>query len=385
MEWIVKIVKCIKPVSYAIILLSITILTTLLIANISFLQAIYNLYDEVAFPQHHNSSNIIVVSGYSMAPFTSIISIEDIEKCLTNTSGVKRIVYEVLSIVNTSNSTVVVRGISRDDLRYLVNYSIVEGSDLIDECMHCVWISEELANRYNIDIGDYIIVHSLFTSSPYILEVKGILDLDGPYSHELIVPIELGRAIRGIGDDKASIAIISLDQYIDKSIILGRFNVASEKVSLFERALIVLKYSGGRYSPTIYSSATEFYMARLGLHRDVFLIVSISIIFLMAMSSYIIGDMIVLTNRDNLSILYIIGLSKCKIKIVIIVLMLVTTMALFPIVSTASKYLFEIIGLKIMEYTLTSNVDILILIITFVSTYIFMVIGALSVDLIVED
>lgn len=385
MEWIVKVIKSIRPSSIALTLLSITVLTTLLIINISCLHTLYNLYDEIAFPRNYRDSNIVVVTGYSMAPFTSVISVEGVENCLNNVNGVRRVVYEVLSIASINGSSIVVRGLSRNDLRYLIDYSVVKGEDFTDDCMYCVWISSELANRYGLEVGDYVTVYSLFTSSPYVLRVKGILDLDKPYSYELIVPIELSRAIRGISERQASIAIVFLDPNIDKSVVLSSFNISSERISLFERALVALKYSRGEISSSIYSSAAEFYMARLGLHRDVFLIVSISIMILMTMGSYIVGNMIVLVNRDNLSTLYTIGLPKYRIKAVIIALILVMIIVLFPIVLSLSRYLLGVIGLRIMEYPLTSDIDIFISFPVFLFTYIFTAIGVLTVTLIGEE
>ena len=385
MEWIVKVIKSIRPSSIALTLLSIMVLTTLLIINISCLHVLYNLYDEIAFPRNYRDSNIVVVTGYSMAPFTSVISVEGVENCLNNVNGVKRVVYEVLSIASINGSSIVVRGLSRNDLRYLIDYSVVKGEDFTDDCMYCVWISSELANRYGLEVGDYVTIYSLFTSSPYVLQVKGILDLDKPYSYELIVPMELGRAIRGISDRQASIAIVFLDPNIDESVVLRSFNISSERISLFERALIALKYSRGEISSSIYSSAAEFYMARLGLHRDVFLIVSISIMILMTMGSYIVGNMIVLVNRDNLSILYTIGLPKYRIKIVIIALILVMIIVLFPTVLSLSRYLLGVIGLRIMEYPLTGDINIFMSLLAFLFTYIFTAIGILTVDLVGEE
>ena len=382
MEWVVKVIKSIRLGSYAITLLSIMVLTTLLMINISCLHALYNLYDEISFPKSYRDSNTVVVTGYSMAPFTSVISVEGVENCLNNVNGVRWVVYEVLSIASINGSSIVVRGLSRNDLKHLIDYNVVKGEDFIDDCMYCVWISSEIANRYGLDVGDYITIYSLFTSSPYVLQVKGILDLDKPYSHELIVPMELGRAIRGISDRQASIAIVFLDPDIDRSVVLRSFNISSERISLFERALVALKYSRGEISSSIYSSAAEFYMARLGLHRDVFLIVSISIMILMTMGSYIVGNMIVLVNRDNLSILYTIGLPKYRVKTVIIALVLVMVIALFPVVLSLSRYLLGVVGLRIMEYPLTNDIDMFISVLAFLFTYIFTAIGVLTVDLV---
>ncbi|RLG80052.1 MAG: hypothetical protein DRO40_11780 [Thermoprotei archaeon] len=385
MEWFVKVAGNIRLSSYALTLISIMVLTTLVIINISVLHGFYNLYDEITFPRNHVDSNIVVVSGYSMAPFTSVINVDSVEDRLKDIKGVKRIVFEVLSIASINGSSIVVRGLTHNDLEYLVDYEVVMGDDFSDNCMYCVWISRELANRYGLGVGDYVTVYSLFTSSPYVLRVRGILDLDEPYSYELIVPMGLARVIRGIGENKASIAIVSLEPGVDKSVVLKSFRVSTEKIGQVEKALIALKYSKEEISSSAYSSAAEFYMARLGLHRDVFLVVSISITILMTMGSYIVGNMIVLVNRDNLSILYTIGLPKYRIKAVIIMLILVMVIVLYPIVLYFSRYLHGVIGLRIIEYPLSRDIDLTQSFLAFLFTYIFTAIGVLAVDIVEEE
>ena len=385
MEWFIKTAKSIRPSTYAITFLSITILVTLLIINSSVLYGFYNLYDEITFPRNQKDSNIVVITGYSVAPFTSTIDTRSVEERLVNLTGVERVVYEVLSIASINDSTIIVRGVSRGDLEYLVDYSVIKGEDFQDDCMYCVWISPEIADKYGIDVGEYITINSLFTSSSFILQVKGVLELDKPYSYELIVPIDLARAIRGISDHHASLALVYLDKGVDKSIVLKRFNISSERLGLFERALIALKHSRGEISPHLYSSATEFYMARLGLQRNVFLAVSVSIMILLTIGAYIVGNMAVLVNRENLSILYTIGLSKRRIKLVATTILLVLVIASIPPSLFLSHYLLDVVGLEVMEYPLTSDTDHLSLFMTSLLTFIFTATGAYVVDIVEEE
>jgi len=384
MGWVLEIVRGVRLTTYITVLLSIALMSTLLVVNVSVLNALYRLYDEIAFPRSGEGLNVIVVAGYSIAPFTSIIDARTVEKRLSCVEGVERVIYEVLSMVNVNGLSMVVRGLSKEDLKLLTNYSVVKGEDLSDDCMYCVWIGAELADRLGLDVGGYIVVYSLFTSSPYVLQVRGMLDIDAPYAYELIVPIDLARAIRGIGNSYASIAVVFLSLGTDRSTVLRCFNISGEEIGLFERALIALKYIGGEDRPSVYRSAAELYMARLGLHRDVFLAVTISIVVLTTVGCYIVGNMAVVINRNNLYILHMVGLPRHRIRMVLALLILIIAVFLLPIVVYVSEYLLHIVGLRVLGYPLIRGVDVSMSLLTLLFAYIFTALGIFAVDIVGE-
>jgi len=352
MEWVRVVIKGIGWESHVAVCLLQALLLTTIFTDLGYLHSLYNLYGEIADPLAAPGYRTLVISGYSLAPFTSIVDVNYVEDLAKSLSGVKAVVYETLAVVYLNTSSVTVRGIRSEDLALLTNYTIISGVAIDGGCPFCAWVGSALAREYNISVGSLLTIYSPFTQSPFILRVRGIIDAGDPYSHEIIVPLELGRAIRGIGGGQASLAVIILEPWADPSMVARALNMSLERVSLLERIMIAVRYSGGKAVPSTYSSVSEPYLARLGLHRELFLTATISIAFLLSIGSYMLGRAPLTSNSEKLRVLYMQGLSPARIKggVILLLQLYLAIAALFA--WAAANYIAWAAGLHILGYPL---------------------------------
>lgn len=159
---------------YLLVLVTATLFLSTILINEGFIDSTYTLPDYIVYPKQSITPHYIVLSSYSLAPFTSIFDTGKIEDKLIKVGGVNRTVYEVLAIVRYDSSNIIIRGLRRNDLRVVAGEYEFIGGGFNDNCTNCVWVGISLAQRLGISVNDTIIVYSPFTSSDHILVVKGI-------------------------------------------------------------------------------------------------------------------------------------------------------------------------------------------------------------------
>lgn len=82
-----------------------------ILANIGFIDPLYSITEYMVYPRSNTTPYYIVISSYSVAPFTSVFDIGLVEEKLGDVNGVKETAYEVLTILEYESSSYVLRGL----------------------------------------------------------------------------------------------------------------------------------------------------------------------------------------------------------------------------------------------------------------------------------
>lgn len=362
---------------FVFVAVSTLVLATILVLVASYSLFIININEYIAFPRLNNT---VVVSGFALSPLSSLIKIDDVEKALNGTPGIRAIVYEVVTLAYVNDEVIVVRSLKARDLKMITDYVVLAGIDVYDYCTNCVWVGMDLARKLNINVGNILVLQSLFSKEPLVARVAGILLVDKPYSNEIIVSWMLGTRLRGVGDEYASIALVLLEPDVNKSLILEKLGISDVREQLLEKALLVLKYIGRSRRTLLYTSP-DFYFARLGLPRELLLALALSIVFILSSGYYVLGQLPLVISREKLRLLYEIGLSETRIKLSIALIVAFITLSVLPLSSILSKIVLAAGNVAILGYDVEVNLDTLTL--SMISAYmlLFMMLGLLMVSI----
>ncbi len=124
--------------SYGLLLIVTMLFFILIFATIGFVEAIYYLPEQIVYPHKPVTQYYLVISSYSISPFTSIYNVKYITDKTAKLKGIIREVPEVLSLIEINDQAVILRGLQREDLGIVLgNYRVV-GEDFDDNCIGCV-------------------------------------------------------------------------------------------------------------------------------------------------------------------------------------------------------------------------------------------------------
>ncbi len=352
-------------VTYASLLLAtsfiMVLVSSIIITAIGF-------YDEITHPDVEGR-RIVVLTGYSVAPFTSVIRKDRVEEIFPNITDVAEFIdYEILAPAIVNGEGVVVRGPDPEFLRTYVGYRVLSGSDLDPSCLDCAWVSPELAEKLGLELGDVVVAEPVLGGRPVLLRIKGILDIAAPYRNEVLVSRRTGQMLRGVYGETYSIVVIVVKPGISELSVGGK----PIDLTLLEQAFIALRLSGRNYSIDVSRYLSSIYVSRLGINRDALLAVALSVMLVASLGSCIIGEAIVISSWGKLSVLHEQGVSLIKIKAAIIPL------ALTPLISL---YLYELLlglnlrvfELKALTYTLTPKTSLLLIAVPLINIICFIV------------
>ena len=327
----------------------------LLVLVVGYLASLYNIYDAIVAPKN-TSKPCIVVSGYSASPFTSTIRKSDVEKLVGEAkTRVARIVYEAMSLALLDNRIVPVRGVSSEGLVDIAKKCRLKGSSPTGrgECYYCAWLGEKIAERHGIGIGDWITLYSLHSSTPVRLRVEAIIESCSPYELEVVVPLLVGQALRGVDSNTVSLAVIFFKEKIPATI---RKHIRALSPSLAERILIALKYAGSRLKALEeYRGVSEAYWARLGLSRGIYTATAISLSIVLSMASYLVGQLLVDMNKKRILVARMMGLSMSKAKSALASLAALLVLLATIVSAAVSPIISRLVGLSIAGYPLESS------------------------------
>ncbi len=382
MTWIMVVIRSLSTRSIALVFASLILLTMVLLLDVGFMTSLYNIYDDLIALRVDLHGKTITISSYSLAPFTSVIRISDVEKLLKDISNdVEDVVYEVVTLANINGRNVIVRGIDFNTLDKYLKYNVVEGVDFNEKYVAHAWIGVELARRLEVKVGDIITLSSFFSKTTFTLAIAGVINITKPYCYELIVPYELGLKIRNIGRDKASIAIVILKPQANITRLLYKLGVRKQYAPLLERAIVALKYVKGEVRSTIYERASELYLMRLGIHRDVLVITTIALGFILSIGYHIIGQLVMLLNRDRLIILHEQGLSIMRVKVAVIIMVTLLMLISFSLTQTLLPLINELTDPHIIGHRINIKLETSTLSITTMFALLFLLTGILVVKL----
>jgi len=324
---------------------------TAILINAGFIESLYSLSSSMVYPSNPPTPHYIAVSSYSLAPFTSIVSINAVDSILNSSGGaaVSKI-YEVLAPVEIGSRILILRGISRGNLSAVAGSFSIYGEEFSDSCMDCLWIGSGIAEQLGLRINDTVILYSLMTSSPYLFKIKGIISSSSPLEWELLTNLDAARAVRGIGGSEASIALIFASNESSLGKIAEAFGASPEKSGILERALLALRYSGGNISASAYESLSSFYLSRLGVSKSLLYAVLLSVLILLAIGFYYFGKAVAGSDPQSFSVLHEQGLSVKRIKLYSLLLSSLSAAAGSLSSFAASYLIFPKLGVSFLGY-----------------------------------
>lgn len=277
--------------------------------NISTLEALLGLYD---VPQAGGRWEV-VLSGYSAAPFTSIINVRDVESIVGNVAGA-RVVYEALAPAVVGGEVVVIRGLGPGDLGVLTGYEVVRGSDLLPGCGACALVGESLASRIGVDVGGVLVARPVFVSEPQTLLVVGIIRAGRPYSEEVITSFDVAAQARGLGRGQASLALVVADSEEAYRAVLERAGRAPIPKALVERALVAVARTPRGVEAVARGSFADLALSRLGVPREILTSAVLAVTALLSLGMFVAGSSAAFLNLPRLRILYEQGVSSAAVR-----------------------------------------------------------------------
>jgi hypothetical protein len=288
------------------ILIFIAIETSALIIS-SEVIGLYNIYNEVESLSNKSS---IIITGYSISPFTSLVNKENILNRLSNVSGVKNIEFIVLSLGNVEDKNVVFLGIN--------NYN-----------NYCAYPSISAEKELNLKVNQTFIVYPAFSNTPIELIVCN-------FSNTIPFGIEVSNNIAyqihggGINENLASIAIINLLNTSYKENVIKALQLPSFESSLIKKVSVVVESLNNEKIQQEYSKASTIYYNKLGIPRIAFISLAIAAIIIISIGSYINGEVMALTENETFNIFHYYGLSKNRLSLISILVNLISFMFSIP-------------------------------------------------------
>ena len=162
--------------------------------------------------------------------------------------------------------------------------------------------------------------------------------------------------------------------------MLCKLGVRKQYAPLLERAIIALKYVKGEVRSTICEKASELYLMRLGIHRDVLVITTIALGFILSIGYYIIGQLIILLNKDRLVILHEQGLSAMRIKVAVIIMVTLLMLISFFLPQALLPLINELANPYIIGHRINIKLEASTLMITGMFALLFLLTGILAVS-----
>ncbi len=294
-------------------------------------QSYYEFYN-VLLPTKRYS---VVVGGFALAPFTSIVDIEKIRSLVKN-AGVDAKVRPMYITIGFANGRAV----------------IVLGTNSSWRCFYCCAIGATLAKELNVSIGSYIALSSPFITSSLLLRVIDIVN-DEHLQGLVVVPNEIAQLLRGLTPRQASLVLIECNNRTCIERIASALG-SSIPSKLIERMVLILKklQIGAKVSQEL----SEVYMQRLGISRNTLFVLDLALSFVIALGIYIFTANIYALIRGEVEVLTLLGVSRKCILVSMSVLLVIATVLAF----IASHMLLHIFRptITVFSYPIRIEIDV---------------------------
>ena len=359
--WIILTYRCLGVRVLLLLTASVLVLLIALVLISGYVFGLYTFYDEIVVPENIRG-NTVVVTGFALAPFTSLIKVSTVASAISNSSGVEAVSYEVITMAEVKGEGVIVRGTDLSFLKKYVGYRVIEGEDIRNNCYSCAWVGADLARDLGLRTGDVVVLYSVFSRTPFIFRVRGVLDIPEPYRYEMIVPYVVGQLIRGVSGDAASVAMIILKPGASADDVIAKVGVggAEGRLSLLERVFIALRYAGKEVSASLYSHASEVFVERIGIPRGALVAVVLAFVFIASVGSYVIGLMPFIVGKSELILLHEQGVGWVKIKLAVLLLGAAVIAVSYAVAGVFASKLAEVLNVCILHHRIHLVSDALI-------------------------
>ncbi len=319
--------------------------------------------------------SIVVYSSKALTPYTGLISAREIDR-IRKSEGILMYEMEVISPSLVNGLPAIARGVEFNKFSRIFNFALIEGAT---PSRTGVLLGVSLAKRIGAKPGDVIWVKSLFTGMAYPLRVDGIAEFNSTMDDELLLPLEIGQALRGHRSSVTLIRIVPSQHAVGK--------VASEMG--FEKQLSDLKRWIGRGALASVGETRrilpperflEVYFARYGFSQQIVIVMSLAIMVVTSVCSFLAGITLVRYHSRSLKVLMDLGSRILPIFIRISLLSLPLVIAASALGSILG-YLIFVSAVKtgriFLIYSLVPESSFILPCLVEVSSYILGLIGGL--------
>ncbi len=295
---------------HLLVFLQLLVMELAVIASGSLLVGVQGFYDSIL---DAGGPGTVVVASVSLAPFTSIVSVDQLQNRLRSVSGVE-LEERVYALVRVKDSSVILVGLEDDPLRRVASASGC------GPCVGCVFVGEELARMLGLTPGVDAVAYSPYTSLPYILRVCGFAK-GWPYSWMLLSDLATARSIRGLSGSQASVVIVRSPGGVGA--VLDALGVGSYGRSIGERVVLAVRSAGGNFTARLYSAYAGEALERLGVPEEVFYAVVVAVCAVLAVSASMLGGFLLGARAREAAVLRFSGVSARALKASLVAVLLV--------------------------------------------------------------
>ncbi|MEM4717753.1 MAG: hypothetical protein QXE81_03215 [Desulfurococcaceae archaeon] len=308
-----------KPLVFLFTLLVMVLLGYLAILVTGYIRGLYYVNNQVI-----GSSDGIVVSSYALSPLTSIIDSNRLDKIVGNISGIK-VEYHMITISYIYDTPVLIRGVNSIDTS-------------------CIYLSNELVNKFKLSAGDIVPLYSPFTNKIMFLKLCGFSE--GAFS---AINYNVSTIIRGVKPGYYSIAVIRSSNKSALEEVARVLGISDIDQRSLTRALLLLTQVGDRVTIKLYEDIAEGYLTRLGLYRDIVLYAGYFISLVVLVGSLVLGVGLVVIIKRELKVFDIIGLPRLY---TLAGLAITTTLELFISITLIALLIYIKVSFEVKFFTL---------------------------------
>jgi len=298
--------------------------------------ALYSFYEEL-LPVEGGG---FAVSSYALSPLTSVVSGRQLLELLGNATDTQ-VEFIVFSVTYARGRAVVVRGVSSE---YLVKTLGLDPG----VARYCLYVGEGLAKKLGVEEGDTLVLHSPFTGDALPAPVCGVLHLPRVLNYEILTDFSTARTLRGLSEGYYSVAIV-------RGGAPGALH--STDLPLVRLALLLLLQRGDRVDLEVVAEIPEAYVARLGIHREVVLLVAYSAIAVVALSCPLIGYGISVSVEGCTRVLRQLGASRRAVLTSLLVLTFTYVAGAVALASLALSYLSWLTKVEVLSHSISPKVN----------------------------
>jgi len=317
---------------------------------------------------------VLIYNRKSRTPFTGSVPIYLTERIGTM-NGVLVSSPEAIAPCVVDDEAIFLRGIIPGDFMKLNQLSVLDGELLELSDADCMIVGRNLAERFELKLGDKFLIHSVLTDQYMELRIKGVYESHSAMDDEALVPLYVGQWLVGVDYSHVTLIRFKIDRgAVSPSTIFEEVaKEASEPSPAHdggETRPIDQIIPGVRTSFSIEDIGVEeaqvlmkSYMDRYGVTREALLVVSV-LIFLLSSASITVALKIVLTQHTGeIGVLRSIGASKRTMKRDILIKLLpwsLVSSAMGILMATATLMITqENSYLLVLSHRVSFNLDLL--------------------------
>ncbi|MEM1559221.1 MAG: FtsX-like permease family protein [Candidatus Bathyarchaeia archaeon] len=316
----------------------------------------------------------------SSTPFTGLIP-SRLADYISSIDGVLAFSMEVLAPCMIYDKPMIARGVYMDDFLKLTSIDIIYGSIPSLDSYPYALAGFRAASRLGIRPGVKLLVLGVLSDRYCEVRVEAVYRSDTALDDELIVPIDVGRWLRGIGYDYATLfrvridgSRLSLEGFTDRlASMIGVVDGSDRSESKPPRYTYISTSIGSIGISTI-RGFMERYIESYGLTWWTITLLSLSTIIFSSLTVIVAFKILVEEHRFELSILRSLGLSMLDVRIDVflkIMPYIVLSSLIGSILALALVELMEYYDtLRILSYTVSVSFDPIILLASIVSNMI---------------